>query len=77
MSAIEAIIYSACMAFVAVEIFQIRRWHAFLNRKPFTCITCLSGWLALIVYGIHLLTIPVMATAMVFSILLTAILKRI
>lgn len=43
----EVIIIAISIAFFLVETY---RWHYrfdILNRKPFSCMTCLSGWLSM------------------------------
>lgn len=70
---------SACGAFVWVYILRLHLTFKILNRKPFACEVCMGGWFALLLnvkcYWLH---IPFkMATAMVFTIILTALLKKI
>lgn len=76
MSVIETILYSFATAFVFVELLNIRNWHILLNRKPFTCIPCLSGWIALFLYGWQPMAILVMMATMTFSAIMYKILNR-
>jgi hypothetical protein len=37
-------LYSIAIAFFLVETYGLHYRFAKLNRKPFNCLTCLSGW---------------------------------
>ena len=76
MSIIAQILFSFSMAFVATEVLHVKEWHILLNRKPFKCCVCMSGWFALLLHGFDLMSIPVMCAAMVTTIFLKAILFR-
>ncbi len=41
------IIYSVATAFFLVEIYQLHYRFSWSNRKPFNCLTCLSGWVSM------------------------------
>lgn len=39
---------AVCASFVIVDVLQLgHRWNGLLNFKPFTCKTCMSGWLVI------------------------------
>lgn len=80
------ILFAASLAFVLIEIVRWQDYEDFIanqkpfNRKPFNCITCLSGWTGLVTafvldFGLQsLLFLPV---CMVAGYALERILKRI
>jgi hypothetical protein len=70
---------AACGAFVFVYVLRLHYTFKILNRKPFACEVCMGGWFALVLnLNTYWLYIPFkMCLAMVLTILLTAILKRI
>lgn len=70
MSTIEQIFYSFSIAYVIVRFLEIRNWHSLLNRKPFKCLICMSGWTCLIIHGIDWMSIPVMCLTMVITAIL-------
>ena len=77
MSPVEVIFYAACIAFVLVDFLQIKQWHSLLNRKPFKCNICMGGWIAaLLNYNNFLYTIPLMCASMVFTYILSQLIKR-
>lgn len=71
-------ILSACGAFVFVYVLKLHTTFKILNRKPFACEVCMGGWFALLLnINTYWLQIPFrMAAAMVLTILITALLKR-
>lgn len=77
MSVIEQILYSFSIAFVIVRFLEIKNWHRLLNRKPFKCLICMSGWTALVLHGIDWKTIPVMCLTMVVTLILDIKISRI
>lgn len=70
---------AAAGAFVFVNVLQFHRMIKALNRKPFACEVCMGGWFALVLdFGQYWLTVPFkMALAMVFTIVLTKLIKTI
>jgi len=76
MSIIEQILYSFSIAYVIVRFLEIKNWHSLLNRKPFKCLICMSGWTALVIHGIDLMSIPVMCATMVLTATLDVILSK-
>lgn len=76
MSIIEQILYSFSIAFVIVRFLEIKNWHRLLNRKPFKCLICMSGWAALVLHGLDWKTIPVMCLTMVITSILDIKLSR-
>jgi hypothetical protein len=67
MCIIEVILYSFCIAYVIVRFLEIKNWHILLNRKPFKCLICMSGWIALGLHGFDWMSIPVMCLTMVIT----------
>jgi ABC-type dipeptide/oligopeptide/nickel transport system permease component len=76
MSIIEQLIYSFSIAYVLVRFLEIKNWHPILNRKPFKCLVCMSGWVALILHGFGWMTIPVMCLSMVLTAIIDVKLNR-
>lgn len=71
---LTAILYSVCFAFVIVEVLQVHlrvNW----NHKPLNCVTCLSGWITLII-GHSFESILWMPVSMVAAILLTNLINK-
>lgn len=59
----ETIIYSVCIAFVLLELIPIKKY---INKKPFNCGPCLSGWASILIcWYLHesFLLIPVAMVA--------------
>ena len=67
MSTVEVILYAFCIAYVIVRFLEIKNWHRLLNRKPFKCLVCMSGWTALVLHGVDWMSIPVMCLTMVVT----------
>ena len=76
MSTVEVILYAFCIAYVIVRFLEIKNWHRLLNRKPFKCLVCMSGWIALGLHGIDFMSIPVMCLSMVVTSILDIKLSR-
>jgi len=70
---------AACGAFVFVEVLRLHRMIPGLNRKPFACSVCMSGWFSLLLNFVdYWLYVPFkMAVAMVITILLTGLINKI
>lgn len=69
------ILLSACAGWVWVYQLKVHRWHKILNRKPFACEACMSGWIAVILCWHGWWTPAYMCGAIVTNVLLTSIIK--
>jgi hypothetical protein len=67
------ILYGICFSFVIVEVLNIKQY---INRKPFNCGVCLSGWITLALCILDHSSILNMFPAMVGYILLEKILYK-
>lgn len=78
MGVIELIILSAASGYVLVDVVQIGYlFKGLLKFKPFTCSICMSGWCALGFYFFpDLKFLGLMAVAMIASIILQSIIKK-
>jgi hypothetical protein len=86
MSPIIIILSAAALSFIMVDVIHIYSWHKFFRRKPFTCNTCMAGWLTLLMVIISrnvakfiledIKVLCMMAWAMIISIFITKILNR-
>jgi len=71
------IIYAVALSFVWINILQMPyRFKAKLNFKPLNCHTCLSGWLTLFLTGFHWIAIPYMCLAMILSIVVDGVIRK-
>jgi hypothetical protein len=71
------IIYACAIAFVWVQILQMPyRFKGKLNTKPFNCQVCLSGWITLFLTGFHWIAIPYMCLAMLLSVFIEGVIKK-
>lgn len=72
-------VYACCGAIVFVYMLQFHLMFPRLNRKPFNCDVCLSGWFSLILnLGGYWLLVPFkMAFAMVLTVFLSYIIRKI
>ena len=69
------IILSSCLAWVIVNVLELHRLHHWLNRKPFACDVCLSGWVALFYCPIWWDSPLKMAAAMVCTIIINKVVR--
>lgn len=70
---------AACGAWVVVNILQLHRMLSWLNRKPFACDICLSGWFTLVlsIGAVYWLYVPFkMAMAMMLTIVIGKIMNK-
>lgn len=80
MNDLRILLCSSCMAIVAVKILQLHITFPSLNRKPFSCETCLSGWFCLVlsVPYVKWWWIPgYMAAAMILTVFINGLMRRV
>jgi hypothetical protein len=77
---ITHLILAVCTAYALVEVIEIKYlFKSRLNRKPFTCTVCMSGWLMLVLSlpHAHYLEIPFyMCTAVVAAMIFNQLINR-
>lgn len=73
---VKIILYAICSAFVWVDVLQMPFRFPILKRKPFNCQTCMSGWLVIFYCLPHTEGLGIMSIAMVASIFLNYLLKK-
>jgi hypothetical protein len=45
-----AVAFGVVFSFAMISVVQWHKRYSWLNRKPFNCSVCLSGWAALVAY---------------------------